>query len=385
MQRGGGGSAGGGGAAAAPAPALVAVPLEMAVALALALTVALWLAPEPAGGGRVLALFQLNHHSHFAMFETLMKALAAKGHQVDVLSHFPQKTPLPNYRDLSVKGALPDPHNTVSVQNALSYSNSLASLNFFWVQNLEMCEEVGSYVVGDRSTEQLLRRHFGPTLPSLAELQRNVSLVLVNSHFSLNQARPSVPALVEVAGMHIAEPRPLPEDLLRFVEGAKEGVVYMSFGSLVRSETLPETRLRFVAEELEALPQRVVWKLNATDLPFALPPNVYARPWLPQADILAHPNVRLFITHGGLMGTQEAVHWGVPMVVVPFFGDQHLNARNYVQRGLAVRLDSAAFTREQLRDALRTVLGDSSYRENARRLSEQFRDRPQAPLETAVW
>lgn len=44
---------------------------------------------------KILGLFPLNSKSHFVMFERLMKALAEKGHEVDVLSHFPLKNTIP--------------------------------------------------------------------------------------------------------------------------------------------------------------------------------------------------------------------------------------------------------------------------------------------------
>lgn len=57
-----------------------------------------------ADGANILGVFHFNGKSHFIMFEALMKGLAAKGHQVTVVSHFPQEKPLPNYKDLSLKG-----------------------------------------------------------------------------------------------------------------------------------------------------------------------------------------------------------------------------------------------------------------------------------------
>lgn len=46
-------------------------------------------------------------------------------------------------------------------------------------------------------------------MPPLEELASNVSLILVNSHFSISGVRPVVPNFVEVGGLHIEEPRPL--------------------------------------------------------------------------------------------------------------------------------------------------------------------------------
>ena len=46
---------------------------------------------------RILGIFPLNSRSHEMMFEALMKGLAKRGHQVDVITHFSIKNPPPNY------------------------------------------------------------------------------------------------------------------------------------------------------------------------------------------------------------------------------------------------------------------------------------------------
>jgi glucuronosyltransferase len=38
--------------------------------------------------------------------------------------------------------------------------------------------------------------------------------------------------------------------------------------------------------------------------------------------IIGHKNARVFISHGGLIGIQETVYHGVPLLGLPFGNDQ---------------------------------------------------------------
>lgn len=69
-----------------------------------------------------------------------------------------------------------------------------------------------------------------------------------------------------------------------------------------------------------------------------------------------HPNVKAFISHGGLLGTTEAVHCGVPTIVMPQFGDQHTNARALEANGGGVILQLYDVTEERVYKALKKVL-----------------------------
>lgn len=114
------------------------------------------------------------------------------------------------------------------------------------------------------------------------------------------------------------------------------------------------------------------------------PPNVLISKWLPQKDILRHPNVKVFMTHGGLLGSTEAVYCGLPVVVTPMFADQHHNAATLVERGMGTILYLKDITENNVYNALTTVL-DKKYLENAKAVSRSFRKRPKSPLETAIW
>lgn len=105
-----------------------------------------------------------------------------------------------------------------------------------------------------------------------------------------------------------------------------------------------------------SLRQKVIWKLEEQ---FPMPANVLISDWLPQSEILAHPNVKVFITHGGLLGTTEAIYHGVPIIGMPFFGDQKRNIKTAVQAGWGLQLDYSNITEDSLRWALLEVLDHS--------------------------
>lgn len=67
-------------------------------------------------GLRILGIFPFPMRSHQTICEELMKGLAAKGHQVDVYSHFPLKKSVPNYTDYSLEGAIPIFSNNVTYE-----------------------------------------------------------------------------------------------------------------------------------------------------------------------------------------------------------------------------------------------------------------------------
>ncbi|XP_069681769.1 UDP-glycosyltransferase UGT5-like [Periplaneta americana] len=425
---------------------------------------------------KILALCPHVTKSHYAMVQALLRGLAARGHQVTVVSHFPQQQPIPNLKDISLVGSMDtsvedEPLTDVGKGEVMKSVNTLVevalavcenTLSFPPIQRLMKSDEKFDLIITelfntdcmlgfvhkfkvpfialttsvmmpwsnerfanpdnpsyiphhflghsdhmsfgqrflnavyqevikwayyglmDMPTQKIARKYFGEGLPPLAEIARNTSLLLLNTHFTINQPRPLVPNIVEVGGIHLTPPKELPQDLKEFLDQSVHGVICFSFGSIARTETLPaEIREAFLHAFAE-LPQRVVWKWESDTLP-GKPDNVKIVRWLPQVDVLRHPNVRAFLTHGGLMGTIEAIHSGVPMVGIPLFGDQEANIASYVSEGIAIKIAFQNITKQSVLEALKTVLNDPSYRENALRISKAFNDRPLSPLDTAIF
>ncbi|WDV48103.1 glycosyltransferase [Clostridiaceae bacterium M8S5] len=63
-----------------------------------------------------------------------------------------------------------------------------------------------------------------------------------------------------------------------------------------------------------------------------LPKNIYVFPYVPQKEILK--KTLLFITHGGMNSINEALYYGVPMIVIPQDADQPFNARRVKEMNL---------------------------------------------------
>jgi glucuronosyltransferase len=59
--------------------------------------------------------------------------------------------------------------------------------------------------------DERIAREFFKDLPSLREIFFNSSLLLVNTHFSLNLPKPQVPAVIEVGGIHLDKLKQLPQ------------------------------------------------------------------------------------------------------------------------------------------------------------------------------
>ncbi|XP_060833725.1 UDP-glucosyltransferase 2-like [Rhopalosiphum padi] len=441
------------------------------------LLVAVMGALSVADGANILGVFPINGRSHWVVYESVMKALAARGHNVTVITSFPQKAPVANYTDIDVSATFPAAMNTVGIEMVLKYLSSVFANQWFIADHqMNICrkaqklpqvqallrsdikfdavfteifgadcdvgfayhfkapllsimssshlpwsyDRVGgpdnpSYIptivtraagkmnfkermintlyyiyfklawkyYSEWPANELLKENFGPDVPHINEIVYNTSMVFVNGHFSLDGPRPLVPNMVEIGGIHVKPPRPLPKDILKFIDDSPNGVMFFTFGSLIRVSTLPPNVLQMFKNVFSKLPIRVLWKYEEEMQD--KPDNVYISKWMPQRDILSHPKVRLFMTHGGLLGVLEAVHSSVPIIGVPFFFDQPRNILKLVEQGSGILLDYESMTEDILYNAITTIINNSSYAINAKKLSKRFKDRPLNATESAVY
>ncbi|XP_053667148.1 UDP-glucosyltransferase 2-like [Anopheles marshallii] len=272
------------------------------------------------------------------------------------------------------------PNHVYDATEDMSYKERFINL----LVNMEE-EMLQAYSMIPKSNRLL--RQYDPTVPDVTEFYRETRLVLLNSNPVIQYSEPFMPNVIQVGGMQIIKPKPLPEDLETLLNQAGPGgVVLFSLGTNIRSDTLGETRILAILSAMEELPEYTfLWKFETDTLPRALPSNVHVRKWLPQNDLLAQPAIRLFITHSGLLSTQEAIWHGVPVIGFPVFADQFKNINYCESKGVGKRLSIEHVNKEDLVRTIREIMTTESYRINMKRMSSLFRDQPEHPLDRAVW
>ncbi|XP_035698668.1 UDP-glucuronosyltransferase 2C1-like [Branchiostoma floridae] len=230
--------------------------------------------------------------------------------------------------------------------------------------------------------DELVRKYISEK-ETIKSVVSNTDLWLYQTDHVLDFPAPSMPNMVQIGGLHIGAVSPLPKELETFVQSAgNDGVIVVSFGSIVK--TMSSKKTRIFAAAFARLRQKVVWRYTG-EKPAGLGNNTKLMAWIPQNDLLGHPMTRAFITHAGARGMYEALHHGVPMVCLPLFFDQPGNAARVVARGLGVKLEFSTVTTDELYQAITHVLTNNSYHKTAARLSRLYRDQPQSPMERAVW
>ncbi|KAK5640041.1 hypothetical protein RI129_010852 [Pyrocoelia pectoralis] len=239
-------------------------------------------------------------------------------------------------------------------------------------------------VVG-HAEDALVEKHFGKGYPPLSELSENISMLFVNTDPIFHPVKSLVPTVIQIgAGSHRSPSKPLPKDLKKILDNASQGFIYFSLGSNVKSNDLENHTRNVIMETFRDLPYTVVWKFEDTDLPNK-PSNVHIQKWFPQQDVLKHPNIKLFITQGGLQSTDEAIYDHVPMVGMPFFADQHMNVEKMVSKGMGLSINYIDLKKEDFKATILEVITNPKYKNRVIELAKLAQDQPMTGLERAIW
>ncbi|MEC1670535.1 macrolide family glycosyltransferase [Bacillus mojavensis] len=103
-----------------------------------------------------------------------------------------------------------------------------------------------------------------------------------------------------------------------------------------------------------------------------IPANFTIRQSVPQLEVLAKAD--LFISHGGMNSTMEAMNAGVPLVVIPQMYEQELTAKRVDELGLGVYLQKEEVTVSRLQEAVQAVSGDQEVLSRVKNMQKDVKE-----------
>jgi MGT family glycosyltransferase len=148
-------------------------------------------------------------------------------------------------------------------------------------------------------------------------------------------------------------------------------IIYISLGTIFNDSL---QFYRTCLEALAGLKHRVVMsvgrKIDIKQLG-AIPSNFLVRDWIPQLLVLSKAS--LFLTRSGINSANEALYYGVPMLLFPEIMEQKLVARQVVAAGAGLTLDEHTLRPDDLRRQVNRVLGEPEFQRAAQRLGSSLR------------
>ncbi|MEC1689272.1 macrolide family glycosyltransferase [Bacillus mojavensis] len=103
-----------------------------------------------------------------------------------------------------------------------------------------------------------------------------------------------------------------------------------------------------------------------------IPANFTIRQSVPQLEVLAKAD--LFISHGGMNSTMEAMNAGVPLVVIPQMYEQELTAKRVDELGLGIYLPKEEVTVSRLQEAVQAVSGDQEVLSRVKNMQKDVKE-----------
>ncbi|CAH1779819.1 unnamed protein product, partial [Owenia fusiformis] len=230
-----------------------------------------------------------------------------------------------------------------------------------------------------------LKYGYRTSCDNIRGIHKTVNLVLMNRNDVIHYPAPYMQHIISSEGFFMETPKPLDTNYNDVVKrSGKHGIIVVSFGSQFRR--LGKEHRKIFAEAFSKMPQMVIWSYEG-ETPEGLGENTFVDKWIPQADLLANPAVKLFVTQCGASALFEALNYGVPVIGVPFIGDQEYNCQK-----LAYRVKSAkvvqlkGITSSRLQNAMEDVINNVTYAENARKGASMYHNQPIEPRnKTLYW
>lgn len=230
-----------------------------------------------------------------------------------------------------------------------------------------------------------LLHKYAPVVNNWRQLQDKAWLHFVSRDHVLDFIKPTFPNIITTPALNVRPARPLMGHFAQLANASSQhGLIIVSFGSM--GVYLPADIIRRLLNGFSRVNQTVIMRMPRVPEGISVPANVHLFPWIPQNDLLGHPNTRLFVTHCGNNGQYEALYHAVPMIGMPLWGDQVHNAHRMLVKGFGLNIDAKTFTSRQLAEIIQRVAQDDiMFKENVLCAATVMRDSPMTPQQTVAY
>ncbi|CAJ0581120.1 unnamed protein product, partial [Mesorhabditis spiculigera] len=233
----------------------------------------------------------------------------------------------------------------------------------------------------------MYRELVGPNESDLWDLSMDVSALLINGERMLDFPRPLSLHVSFTGELGVstakAESKGLGDEIENILTTPSDGIVLFSLGTVSNTTNMPEQMIKsFLGAFAQLKSYTILWRMEKGVPGIEGLKHVHLLKWLPQKQLMKHPQTKLLIAHGGYNSLLETAQAGVPAVLMPLFADQKINAQRAERFGIARVLDKLNLTPEGVESAIRDVLEDGKYARSAKRLSAMLIDKPKTEKES---
>lgn len=150
----------------------------------------------------------------------------------------------------------------------------------------------------------------------------------------------------------------------------KRPMVYIALGSMLNEqENFYQQCIKALKDEAYEVIMSVGDETNIESFG-KLPKNIKMYPRVEQLKVLRDTDI--FITHSGMNSINESLYFSVPSVLYPFHSEEEMIADRVTELGAGKILE--AESAEDIGEAVRKILNDSSYKINAQKIAQSFRE-----------
>ncbi|CAC5399671.1 UGT [Mytilus coruscus] len=216
---------------------------------------------------------------------------------------------------------------------------------------------------------------------SNSELENSFLLHIIDGDILMDYPIPIASNAILCGGLAAGPAKSLISRIESFAEKSKDGLVIVSFGSIIKS--CPEKIMNKLISAFQKMKHfNFIFRSGDYEKENG---NILLLPWLPQNDLLGHVKTKLFITHCGKSSVFEALYHGVPMIAFPIALDQKSNAAVIKDKGYGILMDILEFSVNELVENINKVVHNSTFMFSIKNASEIFHSRPQTPTQRAAY